>query len=389
MREPIIPYGRQEISSKDIEAVVDVLRSDWLTQGPAVERFERLVAEYCGAKFAVAVNSATSALHLACLAAGLNQGDILWTSPNTFVASSNCALYCGATPDFVDIDPLTYNLSISALEQKLEKARQQGTLPKVVVPVHFAGQSCEMRPIAGLAKHYGFKVIEDASHAIGGSYLGDKIGSCTFSEMTVFSFHPVKIITTGEGGMVLTNRQDLYEKLIRLRSHGITRNPALMDGESHGPWYYQQIELGFNYRMTDIQAALGATQLQRIDEFVERRRYLADRYNRSFASLPLTLPWQHPDTNSAFHLYVIRLRLNKIAISHRQLFEALRQRGILVNLHYVPIHTQPYYQRLGFKIGAFLEAESYYKEAISLPLFFGLSDDQQDRVIVALRELMK
>lgn len=389
MTEKTIPYGRQSISDADIQAVVDVLQSDWLTQGPAVERFERSVAEYCGARYAVAVNSATSALHIACLAAGLGSGDSLWTSPNTFVASANCGLYCGADVDFADIDPRTYNLSAAELERRLEAVVRSGKLPKVVVPVHFAGQSCEMDRIARLAGKYGFTVIEDASHAIGGRYGKTRIGSCTFSAMTVFSFHPVKIITTGEGGMVLTNDGSLYEKLVRLRSHGITRDPALMVGESHGPWYYQQIELGFNYRMTDIQAALGASQMARLDEFVSRRHYLACRYDKGLWDLPVILPWQHDDAYSAFHLYVVRLQLERVGRSHREVFEALRQRGILVNLHYIPVHTQPHYREMGFMPGDFPEAEKYYREAISLPLYFGLGEADQDRVITAVREVVQ
>jgi UDP-4-amino-4,6-dideoxy-N-acetyl-beta-L-altrosamine transaminase len=389
LKKTSIPYGRQTISERDIQAVVDVLRSDWLTQGPSVERFERAVADYCGARYAVAVNSATSALHLACLVAGLSPGDTLWTSPNTFVASANCALYCGAGVDFVDIDPRTYNICVDALALKLENAEREGTLPKVVVPVHFAGQSCEMTRISELAGRYGFTIIEDASHAIGGRYKQMVIGSCFFSDMTVFSFHPVKIITTGEGGMVLTNDRSLYEKLVRLRSHGLTRDPALMEGEVHGPWYYQQIELGFNYRMTDIQAALGASQMARLDEFVGRRHYLSGRYDKELRDLPVTLPWQHADTYSAFHLYVIRLKLARIAKSHREVFESLRLRGILVNLHYIPIHTQPYYREMGFKPGDFPEAEKYYREAISLPLYFGLDEADQERVIAAVREVVQ
>ena len=388
MTNPPIPYGRQSISETDIQAVVDVLRSDWLTQGPVIEQFEQAVAAYCGAQYAVAVNSATSALHIACLAAGLGSGDTLWTSPNTFVASANCGLYCDASVDFVDIDPRTYNLSAAELDKKLARAKERGTLPKVVIPVHFAGQPCEMDRIAGLAKEYGFTVIEDASHAIGGKYLGKPVGSCTFSDMTVFSFHPVKIITTGEGGMVVTNRRDLYEKLLRLRSHGITREPGLMECESHGPWYYQQIELGFNYRITDIQAALGLSQMQRLDEFVNRRHELVEKYNQKLRDLPLILPAQHPDTWSAFHLYVIRLQLDKITKTHRQIFEGLRAAGILVNLHYIPVHTQPYYQRMGFTAGMFPEAEQYYSEAISLPMFAGLTNEQQDRVVAALRGVL-
>ena len=386
LTKPSIPYGRQTISQEDIDAVVAVLNSDWLTQGPAIEKFERGVAEYCGAKYAVAVNSATSALHIACLAAGLGKEGLLWTSPNTFVASANCGLYCGAGVDFVDIDPRTSNLSVANLRNKLEAAERTGNLPSVVIPVHFAGQSCEMSEIAALAQRYGFTVIEDASHAIGGRYLQEAIGNCRYSDMTIFSFHPVKIITTGEGGMVLTNRQDLYEKLVRLRSHGITRDPALMVSESHGPWYYQQIELGFNYRMTDLQAALGASQLRRLDEFVARRHHLAKRYNEAFKDLPLTLPWQHPDTYSAFHLYVIRLKLDAVAVSHRQAFEALRQQGILVNLHYIPVHTQPYYNNMGFQYGDFPEAEQYYREAISLPLYYDLSEADQNRIIDVVRK---
>jgi UDP-4-amino-4,6-dideoxy-N-acetyl-beta-L-altrosamine transaminase len=385
----MIPYGRQSISAADIQAVVDVLHSDWLTQGPAVERFEAAVAKYCGARFAVAVNSATSALHIACLAAGLGTGDTLWTSPNTFVASANCALYCGARVDFVDIDSRTYNMDVKQLEQKLSAADKDGNLPKVVVPVHFAGQSCEMGRIAELSKKYGFTVIEDASHAIGGRYRETRIGSCEFSSMTVFSFHPVKIITTGEGGMVLTNDRSLYEKLVRLRSHGITRDAALMEGESHGPWYYQQIKLGFNYRMTDMQAALGASQMLRIDEFVARRHYLAGLYDERLRNLPVILPWQCEDAYSAFHLYVIRLQLEKIGRSHREVFEALRHQGIFVNLHYIPVHTQPYYRDMGFMPGDFPEAEQYYREAITLPLYFGLNEADQDRVIVAIREMVQ
>ena len=383
-----IPYGRQDITQEDIDAVVEVLHSDWITQGPAIERFEQAVADYCGAKYAVAVSSATAALHIACLASGLEQDDIFWTSPNTFVASANCGLYCGAKVDFVDIDPNTYNLSMDELERKLVWAQKQGCLPKVLIPVHLTGQSCEMQQISALSQHYGFRIIEDASHAIGGTYQNQFVGSCQFSDMAVFSFHPVKIITTGEGGMVLTNREDLYQKLIRLRTHGITRDINLIQGETHGAWYYQQLELGFNYRITDIQAALGASQLQRLDEFVERRRFLAQRYNKLLQALPLTLPWKHPDTNSSWHLYVIRLKLDKINKTHRQVFEELRSAGIGVNLHYIPVHFQPYYQKLGFNYGDFPQAESYYREAISLPMYYGLSQEDQDRVVMSLEEIL-
>lgn len=384
-----IPYGRQDISPQDIAAVVEVLQSDWITQGPAIVRFEQAVADYCGAKYAVAVSSATAALHLSCLALGLGEGDRLWTSPITFVASANCGRYCGAEVDFVDIDPHTYNLSVEALEQKLIAAEKTGTLPKVVVPVHLAGQSCDMAGIAALALRYGFHVLEDASHAIGARYRGKPVGCCEFSDLAVFSFHPVKMITTGEGGMVVTNREDLYEKLIRLRTHGITRNGDLMTEASHGPWYYQQIELGFNYRITDIQAALGYSQLQRLDEFCDRRRFLAQRYHELLEGLPLTRPFQHSDTESSWHLYIIRLNLNKIDRSHRQVFESLREKGIGVNLHYIPVHTQPYYQQLGFQWGSFPQAEQYYREALSIPLYFGLPDADQDYVVSTVWELLK
>jgi UDP-4-amino-4,6-dideoxy-N-acetyl-beta-L-altrosamine transaminase len=379
-----IPYGRQSISEADIQAVVGVLRSDFLTQGPAVERFERSVADYCGATHSVAVNSATSALHIACLAAGLGPGDILWTSPNTFVASANCALYCGASVDFVDINPRTYNMSVELLEEKLIAANKAGRLPKVVIPVHFAGQPCEMDRIAELGREYGFIVIEDASHAIGGKYQEEPIGNCRYSDMTVFSFHPVKIITTGEGGAVTTNRPDLYERLLRLRSHGITRDPALMESENHGAWYYQQIELGFNYRMTDIQAGLGASQMARLDEFVTRRHELAERYNRLLAGLPLIVPWQNPDGCSAFHLYVVRVDPAKA--TRRHVFDLLRAANIGVNVHYIPVHTQPYYRRLGFTDGMFPESEQYYSEAISLPMFASMTNELQGRVVEVVRK---
>jgi UDP-4-amino-4,6-dideoxy-N-acetyl-beta-L-altrosamine transaminase len=383
-----IPYGRQWVEEKDIRAVVNVLKSEYLTQGPVIERFESAVAKYCGAKYAVAVSSGTAALHIACLAAGLGKGDILWTSPNTFVASANCALYCGAKPDFVDINHHTYNISVDAMEAKLYEAKKNNSLPKVVVPVHIAGQSCDMEQIYHLRKNYGFTIIEDACHAIGGSYKGMKIGSCKFSDMAVFSFHPVKIVTTGEGGMVLTNKEDLYQKLIRLRTHGITRDTQFMEDESDGPWYYQQIELGMNYRMTDIQAALGLSQLDRIDEFVVRRRELVYRYNELFSDFPLTIPWPNSDAHSAFHLYVIRLKLDKIKKTRREVFESLREKGIGVNVHYIPVHTQPYYRRLGFSYGQFPEAERYYQEAITLPLYPSLSDKEQDYVIASLYEIL-
>ncbi|NWG31725.1 MAG: UDP-4-amino-4,6-dideoxy-N-acetyl-beta-L-altrosamine transaminase [Rhodocyclaceae bacterium] len=382
----MIPYGRQEIGDDDVEAVATVLRSEWLTQGPAVPRFERAVAGRCGAAHALAVNSATSALHLACLALGLGQGDLLWTTPITFVASANCARYCGAEVDFVDIDPCTCNMSVAALAEKLARAAVAGRLPKIVVPVHFAGRPCDMAAIHALGQRYGFRIVEDASHAIGASYRGEPVGNCRYSDITVFSFHPVKIITTGEGGMALTNDAALAETMALLRSHGITRDPARMDHEPDGPWYYQQIALGFNYRMTDIQAALGLSQLQRLDAFVARRRELAERYQQHLTDLPLTLPGETPEERSAWHLYVIRLRREQIRRTHREVFAALRAAGIGVNLHYIPVHTQPYYRQLGFRPGDFPEAERYYAEAISLPMYAALGDDQQDEVISAVAE---
>ncbi|WP_417282747.1 UDP-4-amino-4,6-dideoxy-N-acetyl-beta-L-altrosamine transaminase [Comamonas sp.] len=385
----MIPYGRQDITQEDIDAVVAVLRSDFLTQGPMVPRFEKSVAEHVRSEYALAVNSATSALHIACLALGLGPGDRLWTTPTTFVASANCGLYCGAEVDFVDIDPRTYNLCPDALVRKLEQAEREGTLPKVVVPVHLCGQPCDMQAIHALAQRYGFKVIEDASHAIGGKYKGEFIGNCRYSDITVFSFHPVKIITTAEGGMALTNDSKLAHKMGLLRSHGITRDQSEMTHEPDGPWYYQQIALGFNYRMTEMQAALGVKQMERLDQFVARRHELARRYDDLLSSLPVSTPWQHPDSYSGLHLYVIRLRLDKIAQTHRQVFESLRQLGIGVNLHYIPVHTQPYYLNMGFKVGDFPESESYYSEAISLPMFQTMSNEQQDEVIATLRKALQ
>jgi UDP-4-amino-4,6-dideoxy-N-acetyl-beta-L-altrosamine transaminase len=381
-----IPYGHQDINQADIDAVLEVLQSDWLTQGPAITCFERKVADYCGAQYAIAVSSATAALHLACLAAGLAPDMWLWTSPNTFVASANCGRYCGVNVDFVDIDPRTYNLSIAELETKLIQADKQQKLPKVVIPVHFSGQSCQMAEIAALAQQYQFTVIEDASHALGGSYRGQKVGSCAFSDMVVLSFHPVKIITTGEGGMILTNKLDLYEKLLRLRSHGITREPQQMQEEIPGAWYYQQIDLGYNYRLTDLQAALGVSQMARLDAFVARRHQLVARYHHRLADLPLILPYEAAEAFSAYHLYVIQLKLNEISKTRAQVFQQLRAANILVNVHYIPVHTQPYYQQLGFKMGDFPQAEQYYQAAISLPLFPSLTEQEQDYVIHTVRQ---
>ena len=384
----VIPYGRQLIDEDDIAAVVAALRSDWITQGPAIERFERKVAAHCGVKYAVAVANGTAALHIAAAAIDLKPGDRLWTSPNTFVASANCARYCGADVGFVDIDPRTYNLSVARLEEKLAAAAKAGRLPKVIVPVHFAGQSCEMEAIAALAKRHGIVVLEDAAHAIGARYRGQPVGSCAHSDLAIFSFHPVKIITTAEGGMVVTNRADLYERLLLLRSHGITREHRLMDGASHGPWYYQQVELGWNYRLTDLQAALGESQMNKLDAFVARRAALARRYDELLKDLPLTLPWQHPDTASAWHLYVIRLHIDHLKKSRRQVVEELRAAGIGVQIHYIPVHTQPYYRRLGFKVGDFPEAEKYYEETISLPMFAGLTDEEQTRVVDTVKAVL-
>lgn len=384
----MIPYGRQDIRQADIDAVVEVLRSDFLTQGPAVPAFEAAVAARVGAAHAVAVNSATSALHIACLALGVGPGDVVWTTPITFVASANCALYCGAGVDFVDIDPRSYNMSVAALRDKLERAAAENRLPKVVIPVHLCGQSCEMAEIHALGQRYGFAIIEDASHAVGGRYRGEPVGNCRYSDITVFSFHPVKIITTAEGGLALTQRAELAQRMQLLRSHGITRDPTQMSCASDGPWYYEQVTLGFNYRMTDLQAALGLSQLARLDEYVTRRHALARHYDEALARLPVLTPWQHPDSYSGLHLYVIRLQLERIGRSHREVFDALRAAGIGVNLHYIPVHTQPYYQALGFRAGQFPAAERYYAEAISLPLYPSMSDAQQAEVVAALREAL-
>lgn len=381
----MIPYGRQDIRQEDVDAVVEVLRSDFLTQGPVVPQFEASLARTGGARFAVAVNSATSALHIACLALDLGPGDRLWTSPITFVASANCGLYCGAEVEFVDIDSDTFNMSPDALAIKLKKAAAQGTLPKVIVPVHMCGQSCDMKRISDLARGYGVRVIEDASHAIGGSYEGAPVGNCAYSDITVFSFHPVKIVTSAEGGAALTNDPELAARMELLRSHGITRDPAQMTRAPDGPWYYQQIGLGWNYRMTEMQAALGLTQMARLAEYVDRRNTLADRYDAALAGLPLDLPGRLSKSRSSFHLYVIRLH---DATQHRPVFEALRAAGIGVNLHYIPVHLQPYYRAMGFEEGDFPTAEAYYSRAISIPLYASMSDEQQDTVIAQISKAM-
>lgn len=382
----MIQYGRQDIIQKDIDAVIDVLKSDFLTQGPVVPLFENLIAEYCNSRFSVAVNSATSALHIACLALELGKGDWLWTSPNTFVASANCGLFCGATIDFVDIDPATYNMCAVALEEKLDKARVQNKLPKVVIPVHFAGQSCDMKRIHELSQEYGFRIVEDASHAIGGKYLGQEVGGCQYSDISVFSFHPVKIITTGEGGVANTNDFELAEKMRLLRSHGVTRSPDLMSKEDGG-WYYEQVDLGFNYRMTEMQAALGASQMQRLDDFVGIRHTLQERYDELLVGLPLIKPYQNKDCYSALHLYPIQL--TQTSKTRRQVFDELRAENIGVNVHYIPVHTQPHYKKLGFREGDYPNSELYYNRAISIPLYPGLSNEMQEQVVSAIYKVLK
>jgi UDP-4-amino-4,6-dideoxy-N-acetyl-beta-L-altrosamine transaminase len=385
----MIPYGRQEISEEDVNAVTEALRSDFLTQGPQLPLFEKIVAEYCGAKYGVAVNSATSALHIACLALELGEGDWLWTSPNSFVASANCGIYCGAKVDFVDIDKETYNLCAEELEKKLIQAKHENKLPKVLVTVHFAGQSCDMKKIHKLSKEYGFFIIEDASHSIGGKYLAKSIGGCQYSSITVFSFHPVKIITTAEGGLATTNSKKLAEKMNLFRSHGVTRDQSLIKKRNEGPWYYQQIDLGFNYRMTELQAALGISQMKKLDEFVLKRHILQEKYDILFASLPIIRPYQNQDSYSALHLYPIQIDLDNNTKSRKQIFIELREKGIGVNVHYIPIHTQPYYKNLGFKEGDFPNSEYYYSRAISLPLFHAMSLNQQDEVFNALKSVLR
>jgi len=384
----MIPYGRQDINQSDIDAVVSVLRSEFLTQGPIVPAFEKAVADHCGAKYGVAVNSATSALHIACLALGVGKGDIVWTTPITFVASANCALYCGATVDFVDIDPQTYNLSLERLREKLVLAERAGKVPKVVIPVHLSGQSCDMEGIYDLSLQYGFKIIEDASHAIGGRYKGEPVGNCRYSDITVFSFHPVKIITTGEGGMAITNDFTLANQMVRMRSHGITRDSEEMTHAPDGPWYYQQLEIGFNYRMTDMQAALGLSQMQRLDEFVAKRHELALYYNKLLANSPVIIPLQSAECYSALHLYIIRLPQTRVMFTRREVFERLRANGIGVNLHYIPVYHHPYYEHMGFSRDDFPEAERYYEESITIPIYPALTKEQQQEIVRKLTTLI-
>ena len=385
----MIPYGKQDINQADISSVIDVLRSDFLTQGPQVPLFEKIVADYCSAEFGVAVNSATSALHIACLSLGLGKGDWLWTSPNSFVSSANCGLYCDAKIDFVDIDPQTYNLSATELEKKLIQAKQENKLPKVVIPVHFAGQSCNMKKIHYLGQEYGFKIIEDASHAIGSKYLDKPTGGCQYSDITVFSFHPVKIITTAEGGLLTTNSKEIAEKMRLFRSHGITRDKSLMTINPGGDWYYQQVSLGFNYRMTELQAALGISQMQRLDEFIAKRHILQENYDSLLSALPIIKPYQDNDSYSALHLYPIQIDLNKVSKNREQIFNVLIKSGIGVNVHYIPIHTQPYYFQFGFSEGDFPNSESYYSRAISIPLFHTMTAEQQIKVLDELKRALQ
>mgnify|MGYP006417421359 FL=1 len=385
----MIPYGKQDINQADIDAVVNVLKSDFLTQGVQTPLFEKIVSNYCGSKYGVAVNSATSALHVACLSLNLGKGDWLWTSPNSFVASANCGLYCGAKIDFVDIDTQTYNMSVAELEKKLIHAKQEKKLPKIVIPVHFAGQSCDMRKIHSLSKEYGFKIIEDASHAIGGKYLNRPIGGCQYSDVTVFSFHPVKIVTTAEGGLATTNSKELAEKMKLYRSHGITRDESLMANKPEGGWYYQQVDLGFNYRMTELQAALGVSQMQRLDEFIAKRHILQERYDSLLSSLPIIKPHQNTDSYSALHLYPIQIDLNKVSKNREQIFNELREKCVGVNVHYIPIHTQLYYLQFGFKEGNFPNSESYYSSIISIPLFHAMTVEQQDEVLNVLKMVLQ
>lgn len=383
-----IPYGRQTISKDDIQSVVDVLQSDFLTQGPAVPAFEQAIQTYCGVANAIATNSATSALHLACLALDVGPGDVVWTTPVTFVASANCALYCGADIDFVDIDANTYNISVEALETKLKQAEKLGQLPKVVIPVHLSGQPCDMAAIYALSLAYGFNIIEDASHAIGASYQGSKVGNCQYSDITIFSFHPVKIITTGEGGAATTKDAKLARKMELLRSHGVTREASEMTQAADGPWYYQQIDLGFNYRMTDMQAALGLSQLANLDTFIDTRRAIAKKYNDALSALSLTLPWQDQGGESAWHLYIIRLDLAKTD-SHLNVFKKLRTAEIGVNLHYMPIYRQPYYAKFNFNVNDYPNAEQYYAEAISIPMFYAFNDVEFERVVSVLKQALE
>ena len=385
----MIPYGKQDISEDDIDSVLKVLKSDFLTQGEKVIMFEQALSNYCQVDYGIALNSATSALHVACLALDLNQGDIVWTSPNSFVASANCALFCGAYVDFVDIDPKTYNLSVDLLEEKLIEANQKNKLPKIIIPVHFAGQSCDMERIHELSKRYGFKILEDASHAVGGKYKSLPVGNCHYSDITVFSFHPVKIITTAEGGMAVTKPKKLINKMRLIRSHGVTRDEKLIRKKKYLPYYYEQVELGFNYRMTELQAALGLSQLNRLDDFVSRRHQIKKRYDLTLQNEYLTKPFQNINCYSSMHLYPIKINSAECSKSRDEVFLKLRQEGVGVNVHYIPIHTQPFYKSLGFKEGDFPNSEDYFKNALSIPIFSSMNFNEQDKVIESLINILK
>ena len=385
----MIRYGQQDITDDDIESVVSILRSDFLTQGPAIPNFEYEISNYAGAKYSVAVNSATSALHIACLALDLGTGDFLWTSPNSFVASANCAIYCGANVDFVDIDADTNNMCPIKLHEKLIQAKKVGRLPKIVIPVHLGGHSCDMEKIYTLGKEFGFSIIEDASHAIGATYKDRPVGCCQYSDIAIYSFHPVKIITTGEGGIALTNNPELDQKMRLLRSHGITRDPKQMLFIPDGPWYYEQISLGFNYRITDIQAALGISQLKRVDSYIQKRRKIVEVYNKAFKNLPLILPSELSYCQSSWHLYIIRLKLDEIQKTLKEVHVELLNYEIGVNLHYIPIHTHPYYQKRGFKKGDFPQSERFYSQAISLPIHPNLKKEEQIKIIDAVKGIIQ
>lgn len=385
----MIQYARQDIAQSDINAVVEALNSDFLTQGPIVPQFERALAQRVSVSHAVAANSGTSALHIACMAVGLGPGDSLWTVPNSFVASANCALLCGADIDFVDIEPANYCMDVEALEKKLSAAARADQLPKAIVPVHYAGRSAMMKEIRALTSQFEISVIEDACHSTGGTYLGEPVGSCQFSDIAVFSFHPVKIMTTTEGGIALTDDSELAGRMARIRSHGVTRNPAEMRNSRPHPWEYEQIELGLNYRMTDIQAALGLSQLNRLDEFVARRRQLARQYDELLGELPLILPQIEPTGESAWHLYPVLIDSERTALSREQVYYSLLERGIKPNVHFIPIHTQPYYRKMGFEWGDFPVSEWFYSNELSLPMYYGLSDDQQLTVVDALKQTFR